>query len=82
MKKFIAFIFAALLGVSAYAEVRIAKAYAMKKDSYGIYVIRVLVEGEYHDWYVTPTDDPHVFYGYDDDEKIVVNEIIDIAIKY
>lgn len=82
MKKLISAILLSVLGFSAYADIKISKAYALKKDSYGIYVIRVLYNGTYQDWYVRPSENPKIFFGYEDDEKIIVDELIDIAIEY
>ena len=62
--------------------IHIKKAYLMSKYSDGsVYIIRVQLDDGYHDWYVTSSDKPWLFYGYETDDEIIVDETIDIAIK-
>lgn len=83
MKRVIALMVATLVASMCFGEtIHLKKAYLMSKHSDGsVYKIRVQMNDGYHDWYVTSTDKPWLFYGYEDDCEIIVDEVVDIAIK-
>ena len=74
-----------ILGLSlisfSFAEtIHVKLAYAMRKHSdSSIYVIRVELEDGFHDWYVCSTEEPWLFYGFESEDKIIVDRLIDIA---
>lgn len=81
MKKLILILIFGLSVLSSLsAATHVKTAYAMKKYNGDIYVIRVLQDDGYHDWYVRSTEYSWLFYGYESDEEIIVDIIIDIAI--
>ena len=82
MKKLIAFMVATLVAVLGFSEtIHVKKAYLMEKGSNGtVYKIRIQKEDGFHDWYVVGTDKPWLFYGYESDDEIIVDETIDIAV--
>lgn len=61
--------------------IHVDHAYLMKKHEDGsVYVIRVQEnDGTYHDWYVTSTDKPWLFFGYEDGIRIIVDNTTDIS---
>lgn len=83
MKKIVSFIALSIMTVSMYCKtIHIDHAYLMKKHKDGsVYVIRVLLENKYHDWYVIATDKPWKFIGYESEDIIIVDRTTDIAIQ-
>lgn len=81
MKKLFLMAILSLCTMAFAKTIHVKKAYAMKKSQDGrTYVIRVLEKDGYHDWYVISTDKPWLFYGFEGDDEIIVDEIIDIAV--
>lgn len=82
MKKLIALIAVAVATMGLYAEtIHVSHAFLMRKHKDGsVFVIRVKEQDGYHDWYVTSTDKPWLFYGYESNDEIIVDKTTDIAI--
>lgn len=84
MKKIVALLLSVAVTVSMYAEtIKIDTAYAISKfkDTGEVFKIRFMDDdGTYHDWYVTSIGQ-NTFSGFEDDDVIVVENLIDIA-KY
>lgn len=83
MKKTIVSIMVAItIACVGFSEtIHIEKGYILRKYKDGtITKIRVFKDGEYHDWYIIGKEGEHTFHGYESDDEIIIDELIDIAI--